>query len=190
MEPLTTIALLVSFGCIPATIHPNWVAERRAISAQTLTTLNPIYSGLGLQQVVTTTSIVPDCVTLAPDVQNDLYTELASYASLKEGWDGQGSVTPSGNDLDRAARFAESLPSGLPLPRPMVSGGGEVGLYWDDESAYADIQFEPEGTISLYVRNRVTGQERFFDGVHAESLKSAWYFDALSPLVPSYALAA
>lgn len=92
--------------------------------------------------------------------------ELADYASLEDGWDGEESFAPSGTSLAQARLLLNYLPGGIPFPHPMLASDGEVGFYWDSTAAFADISIKPNGTFSLYLKDkRVGGGESFFEAI-------------------------
>lgn len=123
-------------------------------------------------------SLFADSTSLSDPV----FAELLSYKAYSEGWDGDGSVPPSGTDIDRAVAFVQMLKPLLPLPGAMLDPKGDVGLYWNTNDAYADINFDRDGTISLYLRNRVTGVEAFHDEVSEKD--PGVLLDLLELLVP------
>jgi hypothetical protein len=122
--------------------------------------------------------------------EQDVLSILSDYASLAPGWDGPESVAPQPYDLERAAAFVQSIPSVIPLPRPMLSASGTVGLFWDTGLIYSDVHFEHNETISIYVRNRANGVEHFFDEVALGNINADWYFEVFGSLTQSQALAA
>lgn len=92
--------------------------------------------------------------------------ELADYASLSDGWDGDESVAPSSFSLAQARLLLGHLPGGIPFPQPMLSSEGEVGFYWNSKVAFADLSIKPDGTFSLYLKDkRPSGEESFFDAI-------------------------
>ena len=95
--------------------------------------------------------------------------ELLSYGTLEDGWGGDNSVAPAQSHIQAAIELFQSLPAGVPLPRPMISDDGEIGLYWNNEQWLADAVIEDEGHFSLFVRSRFArGQEFYRDSVLIE----------------------
>jgi len=80
--------------------------------------------------------------------------ELESYLQLEDGWDGYGGEAPSKDSVFAAIGFLKKVKeSGYKLPKPMVSGDGEVGLYWDYADCYIDVGFEELGEMTFYAKD-------------------------------------
>ena len=137
--------------------------------------------------IVSIVSIAPIVEKIIPveNVQRDIFSQLESYSNLEPNWDGPDSVIPSRLDIDRVINFVETIPVIFPQPKAMISRNGDIELYWDDSIVYIDIQFEPDNMLSLFSRNRSSGEERFFDTVDIATIDSNWYFDALDVLLNS-----
>lgn len=82
------------------------------------------------------------------DAMNVLLRELIAYRSLPHDWDGYDGQPASPRATLDALQFLQQLPSGLPIPTPMLSGSGTVGLYWDHDDYYASLEFEGDGTYT------------------------------------------
>ena len=76
--------------------------------------------------------------------------KITSYSLLKSDWDGYGGTAPNARSITETLLWLRSLPLGCPPLKPMLSGTGEVGLYWDDGRFYCDIGFCGDGTFSYY----------------------------------------
>lgn len=98
---------------------------------------------------------------------------LSSYAPGHPA--GDTSITTNLEHIKIAEGIIDSLPAGFPIPWVNRNDDGEVGLYWDDDDAYADIDIDLEGSISFYSKLRSTGEEQFLSNI------------ALSDFVPSWA---
>ena len=44
---------------------------------------------------------------------------------------------------------------------PMLSDNGQVGLYYDSDDTYIDFEFETNKMVSIYGRDRKTGEEMY-----------------------------
>lgn len=110
------------------------------------------------------------------DGYHKLKLDLQGYLPLVDGWAGPGSLAPLKQAIDTATQFVDRLPPGIPLPKPMLSNLGEVGLYWDVGAVYADVNFEEGQLVSLFLRNRNSGHETFaecrFEDLHTSQLKT------------------
>jgi hypothetical protein len=92
--------------------------------------------------------------------------ELDMYSAVSAGWDGPNSAAPQRSHIEDAKRFISLLPAGLPLPKPMLSASGEVGLFWRSDEMFADVVMEGEHKVSMFVRGGQSGsQEEFLDDI-------------------------
>lgn len=90
---------------------------------------------------------------LVRDRRSVLASEMKAYRGLEDNWDGEEGISPTRSAIDEALAFIELLPLRARLPRPMVSGDGEVGFYWKTDDCYIDVGFFGDGTISYYGRS-------------------------------------
>ena len=80
-------------------------------------------------------------------------TKVLSYASVQDGWKGDGSTRPTPLAIDEAIdllnQFAFELPS---LASPMISADedGFVCFYWRSGAMMASISVYGDGTYSFY----------------------------------------
>jgi hypothetical protein len=137
--------------------------------------------------IVATKIISPIAEEIIPveNAQRGIFSQLESYSKLEPNWDGSDSVIPSSSDIDRVINFVETIPVILPQPKAMISRNGDIELYWDDSIVYIDIQFEPDNMLSLFSRNRLSGEEKFFDSVDIATIDDDWYFNTLDMLLSS-----
>ncbi len=196
MESLPTIALFASLILLPvATALPNFIGEEKIKNKSVATSIinKDYYCGV-VAPTIDELVPLPQIIDIVPatNATSDVYFQLNSYSKLEAGWDGSDSVGPSPIDVKLAIDFVKSIPAIFPLPKTMLSRDGEIGLYWDDNLVYLDIQFEPDKALSVFSRDRLTGKEKFLDSVDVASINSSWYFDALGALLSplGYALAA
>ena len=184
MEPVSTLIFAAAF-LVPAasTRRLTWEMSTetspKVVHVEERYTFKPLLPGA---TVPCTNHVLykPDPVpTLS--AREQLKRETKAYSSLKPGWDGPGSAVPSELSMDVALRMIDGLPARLPLPRPMLSFNGELGLYWDLQLGYAELSVEPDGLISFFSRDGA-GKERFDEGLASTSLTQAWHWDAIGPL--------
>ncbi len=99
-----------------------------------------------------------------------LRSELMNYQHLPAGWDGEGSLPADPLHIAAASALLEVLPAGLPLPKPMLSPDGELGLYWKDDRLFADAVIEDKNHFSLFIRFLEQGnREVFIDSINISS---------------------
>jgi hypothetical protein len=109
-----------------------------------------------------------------------LNIELLLYSSFKDGWDGSQSRAPADADINDAQTLLSRLPSGIPIPKPMLSSNGKVGLYWDTDKLFADIAFDGGGKFSLFSRSKTDApHELFSEGLEIGGMSSNWLSDNL-----------
>lgn len=182
MEPFSTVILLASLAGMPVTMGRNWSLEKKERQSIYSPTHHLI---IGSEKTSTepTFTVEP---SNAQTFEKAVTAELDGYGSLKDGWDGEGSLAPSRSDIERAIAFVDSLPSAIPLPKPMVSGDGQIGLYWSKGDKYADINFDFDSTISIYVRDSayVPPVERYLEGANPVDKADQWLPMLLELLVP------
>jgi hypothetical protein len=65
----------------------------------------------------------------------------------------------------------------------MLSPYGEVGLYWDVGDIYADVAFEGEADLSLFIRNRGMEETEQFVEMGIFDVHTASLGKILSPLM-------
>lgn len=96
---------------------------------------------------------------------------------------GDVSITSNPDHIEMAKQIVLALPAGFPIPWANRNDDGEIGLYWDDNDAYADIDIDSEGGISFYSKLRSTGEEDFVEAVALEDFDQKWISDHLSLLL-------
>ncbi len=77
-----------------------------------------------------------------------LLRTLIDYQFLPHDWDGYGGQPAKAAALLDTLEFLLQLPHTLPVPSPMLSGSGTIGLYWDRGTHYASLEFEGDGTYT------------------------------------------
>jgi hypothetical protein len=99
------------------------------------------------------------------------YQELCEYLGLSEDWDGYGGHSPSQQAIyDALEGLRLAYEKNLPAPRAMVSGSGEVSLYWRDADYYCEMGFAGDGKFYFLAKvdgNKSVGQEEvaLHDGI-------------------------
>ncbi len=184
MEPVSTLIVVAAF-LIPAAPTRRLIWEESAEATPkvlhveekyTFKPLSPGVSNPSTNHLLYESSLVP---TISGREQ--LRRETKTYSSLKPEWDGPDSALPSVLSMDTALRLIDGVPSRLPLPRPMLSFDGELGLYWDLQHGYAELSIERDGQISFFSRDSA-GQERFDESLTPASLNQAWFWGAIGHL--------
>lgn len=194
MEPLSTLMLVASFLVAPAaTSRPRWEKnhdERNVIMPVVPPTTLDTGSEFSTQRLVLGASIGQELTGFQafPDRKNSLYERLAAFRPSDD--QKIHTVLSKEVDINNAVYFVEMLPSGIPLPTLMRSDEGEIGLYWDTNEAYIDVNFDQDGTLSLYSRSREDGQEVFVENINITDLDATWAYETLSALATKYSMEA
>ena len=94
--------------------------------------------------------------------------ELREYLRLEEGWSGVNSVPAPVSAVENAVSFLYRFSDVLKQPTPMVAADGEVGLYWQYQSAYVELEFAGDGMMFGYGRD-LKANELFVDDVSLNS---------------------
>jgi hypothetical protein len=93
---------------------------------------------------------------------------LRSYKGLEPNWNGYGGQQPSGTAVEDAVEFLRMVGPVHKLPKTMVGGSGEVGLFWETSETYIEVGFRGDGTLGFLV-DPADG-----DAVEAEGLPVAF----------------
>ncbi len=107
----------------------------------------------------------------------DLYKELSTYNKLKENWDGYNGIRPSDDIINTAKLFLNILKNNkIHRPRIMVSGNGEIALFWKKNENYIEIDFDIKSRLSFFyeLENTVYGEDDVvIDGLIPQRLKNS-----------------
>lgn len=149
-----TLAAIMAVGSRPATQERGWMRYGTFISTaprRELTEAQILDPGQALRET--------DGIFIAPSHVamsrvDWIVAQIESYSSLQEGWDGPGSEPPQVAHIEAARSILRSLPAGTPIPKPMLSSSGELGLYWEGPDWMADIAIESDDEFSLFFRSR------------------------------------
>lgn len=93
------------------------------------------------------------------DQRAQLASNVMAYCALRDDWDSEDGVAPSREAIDDALAFIRLIPLRATLPKPMVSGDGEVGFYWKTDNVYIDVGFYGDNQISYYARAKAENLE-------------------------------
>ena len=107
----------------------------------------------------------------------DLATRLQRLRDLTHGWDGPGSRPIKPWLLNKAARLInDALASSQYSVAPfLVPGGdGSVQIEWHTKSGEIELDLAIDGTYSIWIHDRLTGNEVEATDERAVSLFSRW----------------
>lgn len=78
---------------------------------------------------------------------------LIKFKYLKPNWDGYDGSPPKDGAVFDAVEFLRRLPRNVKLPKEMVAGDGDVGLYWDDGKVFIELGFNGSGRYYFYAED-------------------------------------
>lgn len=82
---------------------------------------------------------------------NELQKELSSYRKLKNNWDGYGGIRPLDDIINTVTIFLDILSyNNIYSPKIMVSGNGEIALFWKKNEHYIEIDFDTNNQLSFF----------------------------------------
>lgn len=80
-----------------------------------------------------------------------VYKELSTYSNLNKNWDGYNGNKPSDDVIKTVKSFLNILKNHkIHHPRIMVSGSGEVALFWKNNENYIEIDFDLKNKLSFF----------------------------------------
>jgi len=80
-----------------------------------------------------------------------LRSELFSYKLLKNNWDGYNGIKPSDDILNTTEHFLNTLKINKTIhPHIMLSGNGEVSLFWKNKKNYIEVSFDEKNKLSFF----------------------------------------
>lgn len=179
MKPSTLIELGIAATIATASPSWGWDIIPAYYSNQTIekNTTDVIVSTR-----VETNIISKELTNVAVSGYDLLKMDLKRYSLLNDEWDGKYSKAPSEIAINAAIQFIDKLPPGISLPKSMLSSNGEVGLYWDIENIYADIAFEENEIVSIFLRQRNQNDNEIFIELSATEITTIRLLEILSPL--------
>ena len=108
-------------------------------------------------------------------------SDILSYSTFTDGWDGDGSLAPSSFSIQRLQLALRSLPPRFPASTAMLSSDGAVGIYWHICETYVELDFDISGCASFF--SRKNGTETFQDCLTDEMIIGTWLSNHLSSLL-------
>lgn len=196
MEPVTTFALAAALLAVVPATQRSAIETRseRATAVGRLSTPSSVLGVLPGAPTQTPTEFKirgdisqPQQYLVSP--QESLKREVAAYRDLEAGWNGSDFTLPTGEVVDAALEFLEKLPSRLPLPRPMLSYDGELGLYWDLVGGYVEVSFDSRYRLTYFSRD-TQGHEEYREDIDISYVNGGWYWASIGYLDRNIALAA
>lgn len=192
MEPVSTLVLVAAF-LAPATLTRRLIWEANSNISNSAKLVEKIHTSISLLPGVPApvTRLVVHKVEQAPTLSNreQLKRETKAYSSLSSGWGDANSAIPTSHSMEITLQLIDKLPARLPLPRPMLSDNGELGLYWDLQHGYAELGIERDGLVTFFSRES-NGSERIEENLSIASMNPAWFWEAIGHLDAALKVAA
>lgn len=91
-----------------------------------------------------------------------IYKELFSYRELQHNWDGYGGIRPSEEIINTTKNFMNILENNEIInPKIMVSGTGEIGLFWKNKDNYIEVDFDENEYFTYFYKidNKIYGED-------------------------------
>lgn len=110
-------------------------------------------------------------VTREPEWIGRLTNSARRLASLRAGWDGQGSIPVSQKALFLATchtRFALKDVDDVSAPHLVPGGDGSLQVEWHARHGELELDINPRGDMSIWIRDHRSGAE--FDGENEAAL--------------------
>lgn len=104
---------------------------------------------------------------------------LESYAHLTDNWDFEGAVAPPKEAVEDAISFLHARPEDIPLPLPEVAGVGDVGVYWDANGIFVEVQFGGDRKYSFYAERKLAKEVVEEYGEDGIALEDGWPEDMI-----------
>lgn len=184
MEPVSTLVLVAAF-LAPATLTRRLIWEANSNISNAAKFIDEKHTAIALLPGVPTpvTRLVVHKVEQALTLSNreQLKREMKSYSLLSSGWGDANSAIPTSHSMEITLLLIDKLPARLPLPRPMLSHNGELGLYWDLQQGYAELGIERDGLVTFFSRES-NGIERTEENLSIASISPAWFWEAIGHL--------
>lgn len=162
---ITTVAAIALAHAVvrpPASKDAGWslYAQPSMLLGARVSTDQPILNVTAYVSTTESTQYTP--ATKGLDRIELLRAQLESYRLLDTALLGDDGSPAVDSHIDAACSILSLLPAGIPLPRPMLSTDGEVGLYWKSNDYLADAVIEDDSHFSLFIRSLKDGNREVF----------------------------
>lgn len=81
-----------------------------------------------------------------------LHSLIKSYEQLSNNWDGYEGIAPEKSTIGSTIAFLNVLMhQSISTPKSMLSGSGEISLYWESGDIYIEIGFEDDAHYTYFI---------------------------------------
>jgi len=182
MDPIT-MALVATVTLATSTQRPKWEDSTKAanphstlqveLSAPRTTFVTAMASAIESVAMAQTPPAVAAPVT-AQVLKERLFQQLMSYMPVGDAVN-NGDTPSRIEDILIANQFLRKLPGSIPLPGLMRNSEGHIGMYWDNDRVYIDVDVDSDTTVSVYTRVRATDAHKLLEDVVVNDIDSNWY---------------
>lgn len=97
-------------------------------------------------------TLIPSTWEFAPRAELiRLNRKLDDLSKLPLNWDGYGGRPATVQSLNDARAFIKRLPTHSRVPNVMLSGNGEISLFWEENDIYIEAAFPGGGAYHYFV---------------------------------------
>lgn len=138
------------------------------ISLGTVATTASTGSLMDTESIYNSSHVVESTQSISPtatDKYKKIYQELESYKALKDNWDGYNGIRPTDEVIDATKNFLAILKNyNIMQPRIMVSGDGQIALFWKDNKKYIEVDFDIGQHFSYFyeIEKQIYGEDDVF----------------------------
>jgi hypothetical protein len=164
---ITSITVYAENAPVSNTSALNWVPEPQRENRL----VTPSY----VQTTSRTTAIC--LVKVEPPWAYELSERAKKIKQLKNGWDGPKSIPVDKSLIAEAETLVSSVLMSVRRPSaPYLApgGNGTVQIEWHTKLGEIELELSPEGTASIWVRNRLSKEEFEGEDETAFALFSRW----------------
>lgn len=111
-----------------------------------------------------------DIMILPPNKEHIVSQLLVGWKYDTSNWDNDGASPICTKSIQMAIDFVCLLEDDSTMPEPMFHSSGTVGLFWEDQGLYADLEFFDYGSIAYYIdinSNKFKGMSEFNTFIHS-----------------------
>jgi hypothetical protein len=121
-------------------------------------------------------------------LKEKLYQELMTFIPTGEE---DPSIEPVSKveEILAANDFLQKFPGSIPLPTLQRNYEGHIGMYWDNDVVYIDVDIDSGSTMSLYAREQSTSKQLFIEEIQLDQIDADWLEVHIGKVLNSAALA-
>lgn len=147
------VFLAISSPTTVSNIPANLESEQAVSPTQKVSTIafNPLKESL--EPIPSINDFSFDDVIRATSESEKIIGEIRQWRFLEENWDSEGAHAPSIQSIKEAVSFVRLIKDSAQMPEPMLHATGNVSLYWDEKSLYAEIEFLGDSRIAYFIKS-------------------------------------